>query len=136
MVDLTESDGEEETLTVVRPARRKSVERMVGFFENLKEKEDFFAETPTPATKKKRKKYRSSPELTSPNLRERKKKKDMEEVKRKFYTAMSAVLPGELMVPVTEERMQHLNQSESREVDRMTELHNQLNLTNSNGQQD
>ena len=110
---------------------------MVGFFENQKDKEDFFAATPTPAPRKKRKAHRSSPDLSSPELKKRipkKSKKDFEELKKKFYTAMSNVLPGDLMVPVTDARLRHLNQSGTEvDQDRMTDLHKNLNLTSSNG---
>ena len=115
--------------------RSVSVEELVGFFETQKEKEDFFAVTPTPAPKKKRKICRSSPDLSSPESRiPKKKKKGIEELKKKFYTAMSNVLPGDLMVPVTDKRLRHLNQSEMEEdKDRMVDLHKHLNLTSSNG---
>ena len=80
LVDLTESDREENNLVLVKPKTwRRSVERMVGFFN---EKEDDFVESPTPRKKKKRKKCKFSPDLTSLNLRERKKKRELETSRR------------------------------------------------------
>ena len=138
LVDLTDVSLDKDTMKASGSINKSvSVEKMAGFFENIKEHEDFFAETSAPAVKQKWMKCKSSPDLTSSIFRERKKIKNFEEVKKTFYTAMSNILPENLMIPVRGKKLSHLTQSTGKEVkDRMMELHNKLNLTCTNGSED